>query len=118
MPTCGRSSSATATHPEKESSEIAWLRAYSNYLTPRLGLFSADTWTAAALFVRNLILNWLVLLSALCLFLLVVKAFTVGTFSLAGVGRLASSSVGADRRGVDDLVLDICSPQSAEPQSL
>jgi hypothetical protein len=41
------------------------LREYSNYLTPRLGLFSADTWTAAAIIVRNLILNWLVLIPVL-----------------------------------------------------
>ncbi len=38
---------------------------FSNYLTPRLGLFSADTWTAAAIFVRNLLLNWMVILPLL-----------------------------------------------------
>ncbi|MFL5052521.1 MAG: hypothetical protein ACJ8D4_20620, partial [Xanthobacteraceae bacterium] len=26
-------------HPDEEPGEIAWLRAYSNYLTPKLGLF-------------------------------------------------------------------------------
>jgi hypothetical protein len=41
------------------------LREYSNNLTPRLGLFSGDTWTLVALFLRNLLLNWLVLLPAL-----------------------------------------------------
>jgi hypothetical protein len=41
------------------------LREYSNYLTPRLGLFSGDTWTLVALFLRNLLLNWLVLLPAI-----------------------------------------------------
>lgn len=66
--------------PEREPSEIAWLRAYSNFLTPRIGLFSADTWTALALVVRNLILNWLVILSALCLALLGVKSFAVGAY--------------------------------------
>ena len=74
-------------HPENEPSEIAWLRAYSNYLTPRVGLFSADTWTALALVVRNLVLNWLVLLPALCLVLLVVKGFAAGAFLLPGIGR-------------------------------
>ena len=49
----------------REPPEIAWLRAYSNYLTPKLGLFSADTWTAVALYIRNLVLNWLVILPAL-----------------------------------------------------
>src|SRR6185503_11185426 len=34
----------------EEPREIRFLRAYSNYLTPKLGLFSGDTW-AAVLFV-------------------------------------------------------------------
>jgi hypothetical protein len=41
------------------------LREYSNYLTPKVGIFSPDTWTAAALIVRNLLLNWLVLVPLL-----------------------------------------------------
>jgi hypothetical protein len=45
-----------------EASEIVGLRDNSNYLTPRLGVLSADTWTALALIVRNLLLNWLVFL--------------------------------------------------------
>lgn len=49
--------------PEPEP--IHHLRDYSNYLTPRVGLLSADTWAAAALYVRNLILNWLVLVPVL-----------------------------------------------------
>src|SRR5215218_5671225 len=68
-------------HPDIEPGEIAWLRAFSNYLTPKLGLFSADTWTAVALFVRNLILNWLVIIPALCLLLFAIKLATVGAFS-------------------------------------
>jgi len=50
--------------PDVEPPEISWLRAYSNYLTPRVGLGSADTWTGAAIFLRNLILNWLVIVPA------------------------------------------------------
>ena len=50
-------------NPEPEP--LDHLREYSNYLTPRLGLFSADTWTLGAMLVRNLILNWLVLIPAL-----------------------------------------------------
>src|SRR5215211_3974309 len=80
-------------HPDEEPGEIAWLRAYSNYLTPKLGLFSADTWTAVALYIRNLVLNWLVLLSAVVLALLAIKSFAVvGFWATAGVvnfGRLA-----------------------------
>src|ERR1700720_3259189 len=42
-----------------EPKPVANLREYSNYLTPQLGLLSGDTWSAAAIILRNLILNWL-----------------------------------------------------------
>jgi hypothetical protein len=72
------------TSPEQEPREIAWLRRYSNYLTPKLGLMSADSWTAVAISLRNLLLNWLVVLPILCLLLLVLKLITVG---LAWLGK-------------------------------
>ena len=56
-----------------EPPELSWLRAYSNYLTPRVGLASADAWTGATLFTRNLILNWFVILPVVCLALLGLK---------------------------------------------
>jgi hypothetical protein len=74
-------------HP-RGSSEIAWLRSYSNYLTPRTGLLSADTWAAIALYVRNLMLNWLVILPALCLFLLGVKTIAILAFWLSALRDL------------------------------
>jgi hypothetical protein len=42
---------------KQEHSAIRYLREYSNYLTPRLGLLSADTLAAAATYLRNLYLN-------------------------------------------------------------
>src|SRR5262249_17367880 len=36
-------------HPDKEPPSIQHLRAYSSYLTPKLGLTSADTWAAVTL---------------------------------------------------------------------
>jgi hypothetical protein len=36
------------------------LRVYANYLTPRKGLLSVDTWTLIAVYLRNLLLNWMV----------------------------------------------------------
>jgi hypothetical protein len=50
---------------QPEPTPIRHLRAYGNYLTPRLGLLSADTWTTGVIVVRNLILNWLVLIPIL-----------------------------------------------------
>lgn len=41
---------------------ISWLRDFSNYLTPQLGIFSADSWTMYGIVLRNLLLNWLVLI--------------------------------------------------------
>jgi len=43
-----------------EPAELRELRANSNFLTPKLGLFSADTWTGIVLYVRNLLLNWFI----------------------------------------------------------
>lgn len=44
---------------------VAHLREYNSYLTPKLGAFSVDTWTLAAIVIRNLVLNWLVILPLL-----------------------------------------------------
>jgi hypothetical protein len=63
-----------------EPRQVRNLREYSNYLTPAVGLFSGDTWAAAAIIARNLLLNWLVLLPLIAavigiplVFLLVVR---------------------------------------------
>lgn len=46
---------------DSEPEPIHHLRAYSNYLTPVLGLFSADAWVLGTIYLRNLLLNLLVL---------------------------------------------------------
>src|SRR6185295_6584835 len=61
---------------EPEPKPIRHLRAYSNYMTPKLGLLTADTWTLIATVVRNLILNWTVFLP-LMLAVLLVPRFSV-----------------------------------------
>lgn len=53
-----------------ESDEIRFLRSYSNYLTPRRGFISADTWTIATTYARNLVLNLSILVLALAALLL------------------------------------------------
>jgi hypothetical protein len=53
-------STRTADPPE-EVAEIRGVRANSNFITPKVGLTSADTWSGIALYVRNLFLNWFVL---------------------------------------------------------
>ena len=56
-----------ALDPEPEP--VQWLRRYSNYLTPRLGLMSVDSWTLFGTYLRNLTLNWLVFIPMLALVL-------------------------------------------------
>lgn len=53
-----------------ESPEITYLRSYSNYMSPRVGLLSADTWTLIAVYLRNLLLNWTVFIPLLAALLL------------------------------------------------
>jgi hypothetical protein len=50
---------------KKEAEEIRFLRQYSNYLTPRIGFFSADTWSVLTTYIRNTILNLSILVSLL-----------------------------------------------------
>ncbi len=56
---------------EVEAGTIRFLRQFSNYLTPRVGAFTADTWTLVTTYLRNLLLNLAVLVVALGAILLV-----------------------------------------------
>lgn len=47
----------------KEAPEIGFLRRYSNYLTPKTGLFSTDTLAAFSIWITNTLLNQLILLA-------------------------------------------------------
>jgi hypothetical protein len=55
----------TDARPNPEPKEIQNLRSYSNYLSPRFGLLSADSWTLAGTYLRNLFLNWWVIIPLL-----------------------------------------------------
>jgi hypothetical protein len=54
-----------------EPVELTRLRSNSNFLTPKLGAMSADTWTLVALYLRNLLLNWAVYLPMIIVLLLI-----------------------------------------------
>jgi Patatin-like phospholipase len=50
-----------APHPKPDELDpVGYLRDYNNYLSPKLGFLSADTWTLAATVMTNMALNWLV----------------------------------------------------------
>ena len=63
-------------HPEP----IRWLRRYSNYLTPETGLLTADTWVAFAIWLRNAILNQIILISGLLFLALLPHAIASPAF--------------------------------------
>lgn len=69
-PTSERLADAGGALPRVEHSSIQFLRQYANYLAPKTGLMSADTWTLFTTYLRNTLLN-LTMLSAwlACLFL-------------------------------------------------
>jgi hypothetical protein len=48
-----------------ETDPLEHLREYNNYLSPKLGFLSADTWTLAVTVLRNILLNWLVVIPLL-----------------------------------------------------
>lgn len=60
----------------EEHRPIMFLRQYSNYLTPKVGMFSADSWTLGVTYFRNLLLNLAVFLPVLFLVLLLPLFFT------------------------------------------
>jgi hypothetical protein len=73
---------ALRNEPEKrklqpEPEPIRHLRSYSNYLNPQLGFLSADTWTLVAIVLRNLLLNWLVLIPIIAAALLLPRIVVV-----------------------------------------
>lgn len=50
---------------DPDSSPIRHLRNYSNFITPQVGLLTADTWTFIGIYFRNLFLNWIVIIPLL-----------------------------------------------------
>ena len=95
------SSIAGQRSPDPEPTELQHLREYSNYLTPKAGLLSADTWTFFGIYFRNLFLNWTIfipLISALLitprLLLAITNIGPVGdaaTIGLLGAGLVLAS---------------------------
>jgi hypothetical protein len=96
---------------------IGWLRAYSNYLTPKLGVMSADTLAAGALILRNLALNWFVILPSICVALLTAKgyAFLVAWFSLFSPLYCASTENAAAIAASVAILFALCFTHTQRP---
>jgi hypothetical protein len=61
--------------PAPSIDPIAHLRDYNSYLSPRRGAFSIDTWTIVATVLRNILLNWFVLVPLLLVVLMVPRLY-------------------------------------------
>jgi hypothetical protein len=122
----------TATPVEEEPEPIFHLRSYSNYLAPRPGLSSADSWVLLATYLRNFLLNQLILLPTILAALLLVRLgvlfynwngspnqraayLTLGALTLVGViwssvfildavSRLRRASAGRARGDQTDII--------------
>lgn len=53
------------TKVDPDPDPIRFLRRYSSFITPKAGLLSADSWTFMAIYLRNLLLNWMVFIPLL-----------------------------------------------------
>lgn len=60
-----------------EPRQVQFLRKYSNYLTPRLGALSGDTLAFAGTYIRNVMLNQIILVSALMALLVVPRILSL-----------------------------------------
>lgn len=114
-----------------EPKEIVHLRKYSNYLSPRLGFLSADTWVLIGTYLRNLLLNWVVfgpfLLAAcavprLCVAFLrhspapgLMNIFLIGGLLLAIVGLAYASAAHPGAEGRASAAAGQVPPPTAGP---
>ncbi|HJQ30695.1 MAG TPA: patatin-like phospholipase family protein [Pyrinomonadaceae bacterium] len=73
---------------EPEPAPLRYLRDYSSFITPRTGVLSADTWTFVAIYVRNLLLNWVVLVPLLASVLLIPRVADAVVVAPPGWGVL------------------------------
>jgi hypothetical protein len=65
-----------------EPEQVSALRENSNFITPRVGIGSNDTWTALAISVRNIAVNWLLFTPLFLLVALLPNLFASGLATL------------------------------------
>jgi len=105
---------------EPEPQPLRHLRRFVNYLNPQLGAFSADTWTLVATVLRNILLNWLVMLPLLAAVLVLPRVFfaLVGDFPAIAYNWVLYGSAALLAISVAYMAIDLpsggdaCLPQS------
>jgi hypothetical protein len=76
-----------------EPSQVHFLRKYSNYLTPRLGTLSGDTLAFTGTYIRNLVLNQIILISAVLALLTVPRTLGLVLLHFSGPTSIWVSAV-------------------------
>jgi hypothetical protein len=77
-----------------EPAELQWLRSYSNYLAPKLGLLRLDSLTLIAIWFRNTFLNLIVFAAALAMLLMLPRMLLPWAEAGAKAGAKASAVCG------------------------
>jgi hypothetical protein len=72
---------------DPEPKPLLYIRNFVSYLNPKLGLLSADSWTLVSTILRNVILNWLVLLPLLAAVLALPRLVYAGLLGGAVWGK-------------------------------
>ena len=70
----------------QEPEPVRWVRTYSSYLSPRIGLLSPDTWTLLGIYLRNLLVHWFIVLP-------LIGALLMVPWAVHGLGLLVQFSV-------------------------
>ena len=74
---------------EPEPEPLEHLRDYSSFITPKTGVLSADTWTFIVIYIRNLLLNWVVLIPLMASVLMIPRVATAVVLAPPGWRVLA-----------------------------
>ena len=118
---------ATTRNPDPGSEHvrpIRLLREYSNYLAPRFSAVSADTWTIVSIWMRNTVVNLLVLMMFLMATLIAPRLLGIAfdeiglMTSMVGLVAflgLASVLIGFNLRSFDDPFVALRSDEAAIP---
>jgi hypothetical protein len=93
---------------------IQHLRNYSNFVTPKVGLLTADTWTFIGIYLRNILINWMVFIP-LMLAALMLPRLMVGVMLMQPVENKTTRLSEALKMSDDEMErLSKIDPESAE----
>jgi hypothetical protein len=82
---------ALSGNEEPSQSPVRHLRRYSSYLTPYRGLITADTLAVVTLYLRNLFLNWLIIIPLLVSVIIFIKMFALLVWGVSPSPLVATS---------------------------